>query len=109
MEEEVLSPLYKSSDLANGREASRFFPLYQIDLSGPRSDLQSRWPKLAAYLSAHKNQLDARKSRIYSGKPPTCCSGSARTPRRRTRSPCQAYTSNRSFGFSSRNARLPHR
>lgn len=70
VEDDVLCPLYKSSDLANGRDASRLFPLYQFDLAGPAGDLGRRWPKLEAYLRRHRAQLDARRSRIYSGRPP---------------------------------------
>jgi len=69
IEGDVLCPLYKSSDLANGREASRRFPLYQIDLSGPIDGYESAWPNLAAYLRAHGDHFRARKSRIYRGKP----------------------------------------
>jgi hypothetical protein len=65
-----LCPLYKSSDLAAGRSAGRWFPLYQTDLRGPHHDLRQKWPRLAAYLDQHRNLLDARKSRIYEGKPP---------------------------------------
>jgi hypothetical protein len=70
VEDDVLCPLYKSSDLANGRGASRLFPLYQFDLTGPAADLGRRWPKLEAYLQRHRARLDARRSRIYSGRPP---------------------------------------
>jgi len=70
VEQEVLCPLYKSSDVANGREPRRVFPLFQTDLSGPVPDLALRWPGLAAYLARHRRVFAARKSRIYSGKPP---------------------------------------
>lgn len=70
VEREVLCPLYKSSDIAGGRQARRLFPLYQLDLSGPAFELASRWPKLALYLENHRDVLDARKSRIYARKPP---------------------------------------
>jgi hypothetical protein len=69
VEPDVLCPLYKSSDLANGRAASRYFPLYQRDLSGPTVDLSTRWPKLDAYLRAHSDLFLGRRSRIYQGKP----------------------------------------
>ncbi|OJU84320.1 MAG: hypothetical protein BGO11_16795 [Solirubrobacterales bacterium 70-9] len=69
IEEEALSPLYKSSDLAAGRSPRRWFPLYQTDLSGPVPHLEEEWPKLAAYLQSHRVRFDARKSRIYRGKP----------------------------------------
>lgn len=69
VEREVLCPLYKSSDLANGRPPSRCFPLYQHDLSGPLRDIGSRWPQLAAYLNRHRDRFAARGSSIYKGKP----------------------------------------
>jgi hypothetical protein len=69
IEEEALCPLYKSSDVANGRAARRLFPLFQEDLSGPLPDLESRWPLLAAYLRRHGDAFDARRSRIYARKP----------------------------------------
>jgi hypothetical protein len=70
IESDALVPLYKSSDLANGRPAGRYFPLYQTDLSGPLPDLGRRWPKLAAYLRSHAASFAGRRSRIYSGKYP---------------------------------------
>ena len=70
VEEDVLCPLYKSSDVAAGRRPTRWFPLYQTDLRGPPLDLEHRWPKLAEYLTRHHEALAARKSRIYERKPP---------------------------------------
>lgn len=70
IEGDALCPLYKSSDIANGREPRRKFPLFQFDLSGPAVDLCSRWPLLADYLVRHEAVFAARRSRIYSGKPP---------------------------------------
>jgi hypothetical protein len=69
IEPDVLCPFFKSSDLASGRSASRAFPLYQYDLSGPMEDLSERWPKLAAYLDRHLPQFAARGSSIYKDKP----------------------------------------
>jgi hypothetical protein len=69
IEPAALCPLFKSSDLAHGRNASRWIPLYQYDLSGPITDLDQRWPKLAAYLALHRDKFLARKSQIYRGKP----------------------------------------
>ena len=70
VEPDIMAPLFKSSDLANGREARRWFPLYQTDLSGPFVDLADSRPKLSAYLNAHRDKFDARRSRIYRDKPP---------------------------------------
>lgn len=70
IEPDVLVPLYKGSDVANVREPSRLFPLYQVDLTGPSPQLPRKWPKLAEYLSAHSEAFAARRSRIYNGKHP---------------------------------------
>jgi hypothetical protein len=70
IEPDALCSLYKGSDLANGREPRRLFPLFQFDLSGPLVDLPSRWPLLADYLVKHEAAFAARRSRIYAGKPP---------------------------------------
>jgi hypothetical protein len=69
VEEDILHPFYKSSDIASDRDPTRLFPLYQNDLSGPLPDLDSRWPKLAAYLDRHRDKFCGRKSTIYSNKP----------------------------------------
>lgn len=69
IEEEPLCPFYKGSDVANGRDPRRLFPLFQADLSGPLADLGRRWPKLADYLARHEAAFSARRSRIYKGKP----------------------------------------
>lgn len=70
VERDALCPLYKGSDIANGREPGRLFPLFQFDLSGPLSDMRLRWPLLAEYLAKHEEAFAARRSRIYAGKPP---------------------------------------
>jgi hypothetical protein len=69
VEDDMLCPFYKSSDLASGRAASRRFPLYQHDLSGPLPDLSDRWPRLAAYLGDNVARFASRGSSIYRGKP----------------------------------------
>jgi hypothetical protein len=69
IEDEILCPFFKSSDIANGRPSRRWFPLYQHDLSGPLLDLTQRWPKLASYLWTHRPRFAARGSSIYRGKP----------------------------------------
>jgi hypothetical protein len=65
----VLAPFYKGADVAAGRPASRLFPLYQHDLSGPLPELPERWPRLHAYLEAHRDRFRARRSSIYRAKP----------------------------------------
>jgi hypothetical protein len=69
VEEELLCPLFKSSDIASGRPARRWLPLYQHDLSGPLEDISLRWPRLASYLRSHRSRFAARGSSIYRGKP----------------------------------------
>jgi hypothetical protein len=69
IELDVLCPLFKSSDLAAGRPASRFLPLYQHDLTGPLDNLSERWPALAIYLDRYRDLFAARGSGIYKGKP----------------------------------------
>lgn len=70
VEPDVLAPLYKGSDVANGRQPRRRFPLYQVDLSGPDPRLETKWPRLAAYLLEHRDAFEARRSRIYRDKHP---------------------------------------
>ena len=69
VEDSVLCPYYKSSDVAASRPPRLCFPLYQNDLTGPADDLRVRWPKLAAYLDANRAHFGARGSRIYNDKP----------------------------------------
>jgi hypothetical protein len=69
VEDDVLCPFYKSSDLASERGASRRFPLYQHDLGGPLRNLRHRWPRLAIYLEENAAGFAARGSSIYRGKP----------------------------------------
>ncbi|HEX3910176.1 MAG TPA: hypothetical protein VHW67_05685 [Solirubrobacteraceae bacterium] len=69
VEDEVLCPFFKSSDVAAGRPARRRFPLYQHDLSGPVEGLAQRWPKLAVYLDSFRDRFTARGSSIYRDKP----------------------------------------
>lgn len=69
LEPEVMVPLYKSSDIANGRSPRKWFPLYQRDLQDDLSSLADRWPLLAAYLRRHSDSFARRGSRIYAKKP----------------------------------------
>jgi hypothetical protein len=71
LEETYLYPLLKSSDVANGRLAPRRRVLVtQRSLGEDPSKLREAAPKTFAYLEAHRAHLDARKSRIYRGRPP---------------------------------------
>jgi hypothetical protein len=70
MEAELLFPLLKSSDVANGNpEPSRAVIVTQRALGADTSALRQTAPKAWAYLNAHHELLRARKSSIYSGQP----------------------------------------
>ncbi len=70
VEPEYLFPLLKSSDVAAGRtQANRWMIVTQRSVGEATEPLQSRAPRLWAYLNAHASSLDARKSRIYRGRP----------------------------------------
>ncbi len=69
VEEEVLFPLMKSSDLAHGRPPTRALILPQRSLGEDTAVLEHTAPKAWAYLCAHGERLDARRSRIYAGRP----------------------------------------
>jgi hypothetical protein len=107
IESDVLCPLFKSSDLATGRPATRLSPLYQHDLSGPVDDLPERWPKLAAYLDRYRPRFaargQARGGQAYTKASQTsCCSGSASTASPPSRWRYRASTSSRTSVFSGR-------
>jgi hypothetical protein len=70
VEETVLFPLLKSSDLANGRPASRKLLVTQRSLSDDPRRLEKLAPRAWAYLKANRRKLDARKSSIYRRRPP---------------------------------------
>jgi hypothetical protein len=65
VEPEILYRLYKSSDIFHGRESRFLIPMYQRDLKDNLEDLDTRYPKLYAYLLKHKDKFRARKSSIY--------------------------------------------
>lgn len=71
VEAEFLYPLLKGSDVANGRmEPRRRVIVTQRQLGEDTLKLQTQAPKLWRYLSAHREQLDRRKSKIYAAQPP---------------------------------------
>lgn len=71
VEEEVLFPLLKSSDLANGRTVpSRRMIVTQRALGEETASLAVRAPRAWAYLEKHAALLGARRSAIYLRKPP---------------------------------------
>jgi hypothetical protein len=70
IENEVLFPLLKSSDVAKGiTQASRAVVVPQRALGEDTSLLRQRAPNAWAYLSKHRGLLAARKSSIYRGQP----------------------------------------
>ena len=69
VEDHVVYPLLKSSDLANGRPPTRALILPQKSLGEDTSALAESAPKAWNYLCKHGERLDARRSRIYKGRP----------------------------------------
>ncbi|MCB9831095.1 MAG: SAM-dependent DNA methyltransferase [Planctomycetes bacterium] len=71
LEEAFLFPLLKSSDLANDRieSARRFMLVTQRKIGADTEQLARLAPRSWAYLLAHADRLDARRSSIYRGKP----------------------------------------
>lgn len=70
IEPELIFPLLKSSDVANGvTEPPRAVIVPQRTLGEDTSGLRARAPRAWAYLSKHRDRLAARKSSIYRGQP----------------------------------------
>jgi hypothetical protein len=70
LEETYLFPLLKSSDIANGRTVpERLVLLTQRKPSDDTFEIQEKAPKTWAYLSAHADKLDGRRSIIYAKRP----------------------------------------
>ena len=70
IEDEVVFPLLKSSDVANGVVSrSRAVIVPQRALGQDTASLKQRAPKAWEYLTAHREHLSARKSSIYRGQP----------------------------------------
>lgn len=71
LERELVFPLLKGSDLANGRVAPRRRVIItQRHLGDDTHPIRARAPALWRYLERHRDQLAARKSSIYRGQPP---------------------------------------
>jgi hypothetical protein len=71
IEETVVFPLLKSSDVANGRiEPRRSVIVTQRALGDDTAVLAKKAPRAYAYLDRHRALLDARKSSIYEARPP---------------------------------------
>lgn len=70
IEEDYVFPLFKSSDLGNGRKAIRKFVLITQTRTGDdTSVIRSAAPNTWAYLERHADVLDARASAIYRNRP----------------------------------------
>jgi hypothetical protein len=70
IEPELVFPLLKSSDVANGvTEPPRAVIVPQRALGEDTSSLRARAPQAWSYLSRHRERLAARKSSIYRGQP----------------------------------------
>lgn len=70
VEERFLYPLAKGSDLFHGRVASKHVIVTQSKIGEDTWHLLDDAPRLWAYLSAHSDAFDRRRSRIYDGQPP---------------------------------------
>ena len=70
VEEELVFPLLKSSDVANGvTRRSRAVIVPQHALGEDTAGLAERAPKAWRYLTSHSDLMSARKSSIYRGQP----------------------------------------
>ena len=72
IEKEAVYPLFKSSDIANGRNG-RFRKLVivtQKRLNTDTASLRETFPKAWRYLNSHRDAFDRRSSVIYRGRPP---------------------------------------
>ncbi len=72
VESDHVFPLIKGTQLEHGdtTEPSRWIILTQHDLKQTTLRLRNTAPKLWGYLSAHRDLFEARRSRIYRGRPP---------------------------------------
>jgi len=71
IEEALLYPMLKSSDLANGTIQSirRFMLVPQRNVGGETISIESLYPKTWLYLMEHAERLDKRGSSIYRNRP----------------------------------------
>lgn len=70
IEEEVVFPLLKSSDVAQGRPPRRRVLVPQRSMSESPINLEHRAPKAWRYLLAHREMLEQRRSSVYRKRPP---------------------------------------
>ncbi len=71
VEEALVHPLLKGSDLAKGRAVPRREVIVtQRRLGEDTESLRERAPRLWRYLQRHRGRFEARKSSVYRGQPP---------------------------------------
>ena len=70
VEDDVLFPLLKSSDLSAGREPHRTLLVPQQSMSDSPGKLRKRCPRAWDYLVQRDELLEARRSSIYRNRPP---------------------------------------
>jgi len=71
VEPELVFPMRKGSDVANGRAATgRYVIVTQRAIGDDTERLRATAPRAWAYLDAHRALLAGRKSSIYRGRPP---------------------------------------
>ncbi|MBI3767718.1 MAG: SAM-dependent DNA methyltransferase [Deltaproteobacteria bacterium] len=70
LEEAVVFPLLKSSDLANRRSPTRWLLVPQRQVTDDPSRLSTSAPNAWRYLNSHAALLEQRSSSIYRGRPP---------------------------------------
>jgi len=70
IEDDLLYPLLKSSDVANGKiEIRKKVLVTQKQIGDDTGYIQSKYPKTWQYLNDHVNDFEKRKSSIYKNKP----------------------------------------
>lgn len=76
IEEDLLYPLAKSSDISKKDTTHRKYVLItQRKTSDDTLFIRDKFPKTYNYLKGHRLYLDARKSSIYKNRPPYCIFG----------------------------------
>lgn len=76
IEPDLRFPLLKGADLGRGRVAApRQLIVTQQRVGAPTAAMSEQAPKTWAYLQAHREAFESRKSSIYRGKPDFCLFG----------------------------------
>lgn len=69
IEEDLLFPLYKSSDLSKGKWKGRYVIVTQESIGQCTDYIENKYPKLWSYLEQNEEYFEKRKSSIYRDKP----------------------------------------